>query len=111
MARSEAARRQRQASVFAALGDDTRLWLVGRLADGGEHSIAELTEGSQRTRQAVTKHLHLLESAKVVRSTRTGREARYALDPARLQESRAYLDFVAGQWDDALARLQAFVDG
>lgn len=61
MLRSKGNRDQQHAPVFFALGDETRLWLVGRLADGSSHSISELTEGSTLTRQAITKHLHVLE--------------------------------------------------
>jgi hypothetical protein len=57
----EAARLQSQARVFAALGDQTRLLLVTKLADGQPYSIAQLTEGSRLTRQAVTKHPRVLE--------------------------------------------------
>ncbi len=96
--------------VFAALGDSTRLRLVSRLARGRPLSIAELTSGSALTRQAVTKHLRVLEQAGVVRSRRVGRESRFNYEPRALKEASAYLERVSGQWDDALARLQAFVE-
>ena len=64
-----------RATVFAALGDETRLTVLAKLLSGEPQSIARLTEGTQLTRQAVTKHLHVLEGAGVVRSTRAGREA------------------------------------
>ena len=98
------------ASVFAALGDATRLELVARLNDGQARSIAQLTEGLDLTRQGVTKHLRVLERAGVVGSERSGRESLYRLEPARLADMRAYLDGIARQWDDALARLKAFVE-
>jgi DNA-binding transcriptional ArsR family regulator len=99
-----------RAAVFAALGDETRLSVLGRLAHGEPQSIARLTEGTRLTRQAVTKHLRVLEGAGVVRSVRVGRESRFALQPKRLDEARAYLDAVSRQWDDALARLKALVE-
>jgi DNA-binding transcriptional ArsR family regulator len=105
-----AARRHTVAPVFAALGDETRLALVARLSEGETHSIAELTEGTRLTRQAVTKHLRVLEGARLVRSERAGRETRFALDPAPIREVREYADVVAAQWDAALARLKAFVE-
>lgn len=103
--------RKTYAPVFAALGDDTRLGLVGILADGEPCSISRLTAGSRLTRQAITKHLHVLERAGVVRSTRQGRENYFALDPAPLEQARNYLEFVSTQWDQALSRLKTFVEG
>jgi len=100
----------RTVPVFAALGDETRLGLVDRLADGGSYSITTLTAGTAVTRQAVTKHLRVLESAGVVRSEREGRERVYALDPAPLDEARAHLERVSASWDRTLARLKAFVE-
>jgi DNA-binding transcriptional ArsR family regulator len=98
------------AAVFAALGDPTRLALVGKLSDGAPLSIARLTAGSALTRQAVTKHLRVLESSGVVGRQRAGRESLYRLEPRAIQDVRAYLDGVSRQWDDALARLKAFVE-
>jgi DNA-binding transcriptional ArsR family regulator len=97
------------ATVFAALGDPTRLALVGKLSAGIPLSIARLTEGSDLTRQAVTKHLHVLESSGEVGKQRAGRESLYQLRPDAIEDMRAYLDSVSRQWDDALARLTAFV--
>ena len=97
------------APVFAALGDPTRLALLARLSDGQARSIAGLSVGSSLTRQALTKHLRVLEGAGLVVSERTGRETRFAYRPEPVQEARAYLDRVAAQWDDALHRLRAFV--
>jgi DNA-binding transcriptional ArsR family regulator len=107
--RSAAALKNR-ASVFAALGDETRLSVLGRLARGEPQSIARLTAGTRLTRQAVTKHLRVLEGAGVVRSVRVGRESRFTLEPKPIDEARAFLDVVSRQWDDALARLKAFVE-
>src|SRR5260370_42249968 len=98
------------APVFAALGDETRLRLVSRLCEHGPLSIASLTTGSHVTRQAITKHLHVLAGAGLVRGTRDGRESVWELEPRRLEEARRYLDLVSKRWDDALARLKAFVE-
>jgi len=98
------------APVFSALGDDTRLWLLARLAAGQPHSIAELTDGSHLTRQAVTRHLHVLEGAGIVRSIRVGRESRYAFEPQSIAQAQEYLSQVSAQWDRALHRLKAFVE-
>jgi DNA-binding transcriptional ArsR family regulator len=99
-----------RASVFAALGDETRLSVLARLAKGEPQSIARLTGGTRLTRQAVTKHLRVLEGAGVVRSVRIGRESRFTLEPKPIDEARAYLDLVSRQWDAALGRLKAFVE-
>jgi DNA-binding transcriptional ArsR family regulator len=107
---SGAAALRSRASVFAALGDETRLSVLSRLAKGEPESISRLTAGTRLTRQAVTKHLRVLEGAGVVRSVRVGRESRFTLQPRPIDEARAYLDLVSRQWDDALARLKAFVE-
>jgi len=96
--------------VFAALGDETRLGIVQRLSGAGPLSISRLTEGTAVTRQAVTKHLHVLEKAGLVRSARAGRESVWELAPAPLSTARTYLDQLSARWDDALARLRAFVE-
>jgi DNA-binding transcriptional ArsR family regulator len=98
------------APVFAALGDATRLRLVARLSEGGPQSIKGLTRGSSRTRQAVTKHLRVLADAGLARGTRVGRESRWELEPGRLEVAYRYLELVSKRWDDALGRLQKFVE-
>ncbi len=99
------------APVFAALGDEARLRLVARLCDDGPLSIASLTVGSQVTRQAITKHLRVMEKAGLVRSKRRGRESVWQLDQRRLEDARHYLDLISKQWDDALGRLRELVEG
>jgi DNA-binding transcriptional ArsR family regulator len=96
--------------VFAALGDDTRLALVTKLSSGEPRSISELAEGSRLTRQAISKHLRVLEGVGIVHGARCGRERRYELDPRPMKEIREYLDLVSEQWDQALARLKSFVE-
>jgi DNA-binding transcriptional ArsR family regulator len=103
-------RSARPAPVFAALGDETRLRLVARLCRDGPQSIARLTEGSRVTRQAIAKHLRVMEHARLVRCTRRGRESVWQLDQQRLADARRYLDQISTQWDDALSRLRAFVE-
>ncbi len=102
--------KQVHAAIFATLGDSTRLSLVAKLCNGEPQSIAQLTEGTVLTRQAVTKHLRVLERTGIVHSVRTGRERRFAFDPEPIDELRKYLDSVSEQWDDALARLKKFVE-
>jgi DNA-binding transcriptional ArsR family regulator len=97
--------------VFAALGDTTRLSLLRRLSVDGPLSITRLSEGTGVTRQAITRHLHALGRAGLVRDARRGRERVFALDLRRLEKARQYLDHVAAQWDEAADRLKAFVEG
>ncbi len=98
------------APIFAALGDATRLRIVARLSDGQARSITRLTDGLGLTRQGVTKHLRVLQEAGLVSSIRIGRESQFAFAPAPLAQARSYLDTVSLQWDQALARLQHFVE-
>ncbi len=110
MRASASAALRARAEIFAALGDATRLSVLDRLSRGTPQSIVRLTSGTRLTRQAVTKHLRVLEAAGVVRSVRAGRESLYALEPKPIDELRRYLETVSAQWDDALARLKAFVE-
>lgn len=98
------------APIFAALGDPMRLRLVARLSAEGPLSIAKLTEGAHVSRQAITKHLGVLEEAGVVLSTRDGRENVFAIEPRRLEDARRHLSAISKQWDDALVRLRELVE-
>lgn len=98
------------APVFAALGDETRLRLVVRLCDSGPMSIANLTRGTPITRQAITRHLRVMQNAGLVRSARHGRESCWELDTRRLEEAQRNLALISKQWDDALGRLRRFVE-
>ena len=98
------------APIFAALGDETRLALLARLADGESRSIAGLSAGSPLSRQAITKHLGVLETAGLVSRVRAGRESRYALRAEPITQAQAYLQSVSDQWGGALERLRAFVE-
>jgi DNA-binding transcriptional ArsR family regulator len=99
-----------RASVFAALGDETRLSVLAKLTNGEPQSISRLTEGTDLTRQAVTKHLRVLEGAGVVRCVRVGRESQFALETQPIDDVRKYLEHVSRQWDRALARLRSLVE-
>ncbi|MDB5978011.1 MAG: arsenical resistance operon repressor [Nevskia sp.] len=98
------------APVFAALGDETRLRLVAVLCAGGALSIAQLTSGTDITRQAVTKHLQVLADAGLVRGVKVGRERLWKFESARLEEARSSLERIARQWDQALERLRLAVE-
>ena len=98
------------APVFAALGDETRLSVVAKLCASGPQSIVRLTRGTDVSRQAVTKHLHALARAGVVRSRRAGRERIWEMRTSRLAEARSYLDQISSGWDEAIGRLRALVE-
>lgn len=98
------------ADLFAALGDETRLRLLVRLCDGGPMSITSLTEGSRVTRQAITKHLRVMQGSGLVRCTRRGRETVWKLNQGRLEYAQRYLDRISNQWDGALERLSELVE-
>ena len=98
------------ARVFVALGDKTRLSLVAKLSSGQPCSISQLTRGSRLSRQAITKHLRVLESVGFVHSIRTGRENLFEFDPQPITGIKEYLDFVSEQWDEALSRLKSLVE-
>src|SRR5580692_5068364 len=93
-----------RAAAFAALGDETRLLLVAKLSDGQQHSISRLAEsqrsgGAGLTRQAITKHLRVLERARIVRCVRAGRESLFELEPKAIDEMKDYLERVSAHWD------------
>ena len=104
------ARAPNPAPIFAALGDRTRLSLLAKLSDGQRRSIAGLAANTKLTRQAITKHLRVLENAGLVSSARVGRESQFAFRPEPIIEARSYLDGVSAQWDEALSRLRSFVE-
>lgn len=84
--------------------------MLSRLTGGVPQSISALTAGTDLTRQAVTKHLKVLEEAGMVHSARIGRESRYALEPKAINDLKAYLDLVSAHWDAALARLKTIAE-
>ncbi len=98
------------APVFAALGDATRLRLVSRLSRDGPLSIARLSEGFRVTRQAITKHLRVMEDVGLVRSTQLGRARVWEIEPRPLAEARRHLQMISAQWDQTLDRLKSFVE-
>ena len=83
---------------------------MARLSHGQPCSISRLTAGFRLTRQAITKHLRVLEDAGIVHNVRAGRESLFKLDPQPLEEIGDYLDFISEQWDQALSRLKSFVE-
>jgi DNA-binding transcriptional ArsR family regulator len=97
---------QKAAPIFSALGDETRLRLVAVLCAGGAMSIAQLTAGTEITRQGVTKHLQILAEAGLVHDVKVGRERLWKFDPTQIDEARRSLEVIAQQWDHALNKLK-----
>lgn len=104
------ARPEASAPVFAALGDPHRMMLVTRLSRKGPLSVTHLTTGTAISRQAVTKHLRVLEAAGLTRSERSGRETLWTLERRPLAKAREHLELISRQWDEAIERLRAFVE-
>jgi DNA-binding transcriptional ArsR family regulator len=97
------------AAVFFALGDPTRLAVLRKLGDGGAQSATRLSGDANVTRQAIVKHLRVLEGAGLVRHEKRGREVLYAIERRRLDEARAFLDGIEAGWDRAIDRLRSMV--
>ena len=109
MSLNKALTSEKMASIFAALGDPTRLKLVAVLCAGGAFSIAQLTAGTDISRQAVTKHLQVLADAGVVGDVKQGRERLWQLEPDAIAEARHALARIGEEWERRLGRLKAFV--
>lgn len=91
--------------VFAALGDPTRAGILHRLAREGRLSLTQLARGTPITRQAVSRHVAVLETAGLVAAIRQGREVHLTLRTASLTRAAAWLAEVGAAWDGALDRL------
>ncbi len=100
----------RVADVFSALGDETRLAVLRRLGEGVALSGTVLSEGASVTRQAIVKHLQVLEGAGLVSHRKRGREVLYGLEPKRLDDARAFLEGISAGWDRALERLRLLLE-
>lgn len=86
-------------SVFAALADPTRRRMLEVLVEVGRASATTLAEHLPISRQAVVKHLHVLEAAGLVRGLRTGREVLYVPRKGTLQESARWLTDLSDAWE------------
>lgn len=98
------------APVFAALGDPVRLTMVSQLCSQGPLPTVQLKQRTKVSRQAVTKHLQLLEAAGLVLSQRDGRDRLWTINPRQLAEVSKHLDQISAQWDAAVERLRRFVE-
>ena len=100
----------RAVPLFGALGDPVRMQIVARLCGRGPLSIARIAKGARISRQGMTKHLHVLESAGLLAASKRGREQIWQIKPEALAEAQHSLGLIASQWEGALNRLKAFVE-
>lgn len=92
--------------VFAALADPTRRRLLDMLAARGEVTATALAEELPVTRQAVVKHLAVLDAAGLVGGHRVGREVRWAVRPAALDATARWMVALAADWERRLAHIK-----
>ncbi|MER5813066.1 metalloregulator ArsR/SmtB family transcription factor [Streptomyces sp. NPDC002033] len=97
-------------AVLAALADPTRRLLLDLLAARGEATATTLAGGVPVSRQAVVKHLAVLEAAGLVSGGRVGREVRYAVRPAALDATARWMAALAADWDRRLARIKRLAE-
>jgi DNA-binding transcriptional ArsR family regulator len=100
----------RVAEIFFALGDERRLSVLAKLQRGALSATA-LADGAGVTRQAIVKHLQVLDGAGLVAHRKCGREVLYTPDTRRLDEARAFLEMISAGWDRAIDRLTDMVEG
>jgi DNA-binding transcriptional ArsR family regulator len=98
-------------SVFAALADPTRRALLGLLGGEGELSATALATRLPISRQAIVKHLSVLEAAGLVASSRVGREVRYSVRPEALDATARWMAALATDWDRRLAAIKRVAEG
>jgi DNA-binding transcriptional ArsR family regulator len=87
-----------------------RLAIVSRLCADGPLPTIRLKQGTRVSRQAVTKHLRVLEDVGLVRSDRMGRDRLWQIEAQQLAELRNYLDQISARWDVTLERLRSYVE-
>lgn len=93
--------------IFDALADGTRRAVLRAVAEDGPLTATELAGRLPVTRQAVAKHLGTLQAAGLVTSERHGRDVRFRLDPAPLDDAVAWITAVGERWDRRLERLKS----
>ena len=96
--------------VFAALADPTRRTIMREVSERGSATATELAPPLGVTRQAVAKHLAVLQDAGLVAAHRHGREVRYAVRPEPLDATARWLAHLAGEWDARLAAIKRIAE-
>jgi DNA-binding transcriptional ArsR family regulator len=96
--------------LWAAIGDPTRRRVVDVLLDRGEATATAMAGELPVTRQAVAKHLAVLDRAGLVQARRQGREVRYAIRPQRLVAAMRSMAQVAAEWDARLSAIKRIAE-
>ena len=96
---------RRAGAVFDALGDATRRELFAAVGLGAPITATELASGRSLSRQAIVKHLQVLDAAGLVTAEKVGREQRYRVTPSPLDDASAWMAQVGAEWDRRLHRL------
>jgi DNA-binding transcriptional ArsR family regulator len=96
--------------IFSALSDPTRRAVMQRLSDRGPSTLSELADELPVTRQAISKHLVLLERAGLVSPTGEERRRRYVLTPGPLTDAMGWIADVGAEWDERLGALKRHVE-
>ena len=107
---STAVRENVDDDLWAAIGDPTRRRILDLLLADGTGTATTLSEQLPVTRQAVAKHLGVLDRAALVRATPAGREKRYRVDDAQLARAAAQLASVGSGWDARLQRIKKIAE-
>ena len=97
-------------AVFQALSDPTRREVMRRLSQDGPTTLGELASGLPITRQAVSKHLLVLEEAGLVHVSDDTRRRRYRLTPRPLTDAMGWMVDVGAEWDERLDSLRRHVE-
>lgn len=96
--------------LWSAIGDPTRRRMLDLLLVEGDGTATTLSQRLPVTRQAVAKHLGVLDRAGLVRATPAGRERRYRVDDAQLARAAAQLSSVGSEWDARLERIKRIAE-
>jgi ArsR family transcriptional regulator, cadmium/lead-responsive transcriptional repressor len=96
--------------VFSALSDPTRRAVIRCLSEEGPATLGQLADELPVTRQAVAKHLALLQDAGLVRATAEGRRRTYLLTPGPLTGAMGWMVDIGGEWDERLRALKRHVE-
>jgi DNA-binding transcriptional ArsR family regulator len=96
--------------VFAALGDETRWTILAALGEG-DASASALAERLPVSRQAIAKHLAVLQQVGLVESTRVGRELQYRVLGSQLSDTARRLDAIGAEWEGRLAAIKRIAEG
>ncbi len=97
-------------ALWAAVADPTRLRVLDALLEQGEASTTTLAQGLPVTRQAIAKHLGVLDRVGLVTGRRRGREVRYTVRAERLEDAAEAMARVAAQWDRRLVRIKRLAE-